>query len=555
MENSQKPIGPNTSKVAEDAVEIETPFDLGRFAPYQREKSQYNTAIRLFWGRIALWLLVLGVFGWLTATTALFTFIKYQRGFSEVQFKHILFLPLKLSDYRKSKGEFLIKEGLAKAQQQEWRKAFDLLRTGLLAVPEHREARLMVARLYLMANRPDITRTTLLDGLRYQGDHVEYVQQVLEYFFSLQADDLVIEVTTELKVRLDPQSPAMRMVNIARAYAYFNLAKYAETQATLVEARLTEMPEARFLNAKIAWEQGKRSLALSQLRELTAQVPQDLETYRTLISFLSEEKRWAEVARASWLRQLALPEQPLAYLDFIEACAKDGDTARQHEAEAAFIERFKGNSRALLTLAEAAAHSGRLDVTQRVEARCRELGQDEIDAGLLVLRAQLENGAYKAVIEHCIDLGQTVLKWPERQRLVLGGLRAVALYGLNQDTEAEPLVRRLWESRGLGSTVLMAFAVQVERLGRRGEARRLAQQAVALEPLNQSSLVFLLRNLLSSDELQEAPALIGSLLKMRKPPKELLEALSQRLGSDRYIFLPERQQTQAAIAEFLAKTR
>ncbi|MCS6244016.1 MAG: tetratricopeptide repeat protein [Opitutus sp.] len=555
METPPLPIGPNTSKVSPDACEIVTPFNLGRFAPYQLEKTQYATAIRLFWGRLTLWLVLLFCVAWTTVASGLFVFIKYRRGFSEVQYSHIILLPWKLDAYRHAKGEFLIKQGLAQAESQEWRAAFDLLRPGLLAVPNHLQARLMVARIYLMAGRPDITRTTLLDGLPIHGDQVDYLREVLGYFFGLQADSTVITVTQELQKRLDPQLPAWLMGSTALAYAYFNRGHYAEAAAVLAKSRLLGTPEGRFVTARIAWEKGQRAEALAQLRELTIQVPTDSEIYRTFVYYLGEEKRWGEVRRASWLRQLALPDQPAAYVDFIKACGEEGDTARRLEAEAAFYERFKDNTQALLMLAEAAAQKGRLDITQRVAERCRELKRDEVDAVLLVLRAQLETRAYQAVIEQCIDLGAAVLKWPERQRLVLGGLRAVALYGQNQEAEAEPLVRRLWETRVLPAQVLAALALQVERVGHGREARRILRQAVAVDPLNQPALVALLRSSLKDEELQDAPALIERLLTMRNPPKELLEELSRGLGSDRYLLLPERIGIQVAIAEHLRELK
>jgi Flp pilus assembly protein TadD len=555
METPPLPIGPNTSKVSPDAAEIVTPFNLGRFAPYQLEKTQYATAIRLFWGRLTLWLLLLLCVAWATVASGLFVFIKYRRGFSEVQYSHMLLLPWKLDAYRHAKGEFLIKQGLAQAESQEWRAAFDLLRPGLLAVPDHLQARLMVARIYLMAGRPDITRTTLLDGLPIHGDQVDYLREVLGYFFGLQADSTIIAFSQELQTRLDPQIPAWRMASTALAYAYFNRANYSEASAVLAKSRLLATPEGRFVTARIAWEQGQQTEALRQLSELTTQVMGDAEIYRTFIYYLGEKKLWGQVRRASWLRQLALPDQPAAYVDFIKACGEEGDTARRVEAETAFYERFKNNTQALLMLSEAAAQSGRLDVSQRVAARCRELNRDEIDAVLLVLRAKLEARAYQAVIEQCIDLGAVVLKWPERQRLVLGGLRAVALYGLKQEAEAEPLVRRLWETRVLPAQVLAALALQVDRVGHGAEARKILRQAVAVDPLNQPALVYLLRSLMAEDELQDAPALIERLLRMRNPPEDLLAGLSQRLGSDRYMFLPERIGIQVAIADFLRELK
>jgi tetratricopeptide (TPR) repeat protein len=555
MENNPTPIGPNTDKVSPDAVEIETPFELGRFAPYQREKTQYATAYRLFWGRLTLWLLLLMCVAWATLATGLFFFVKYQRGFSEVQYSHMLFLPWKLDAYRHAKGEFMIKQGLALAEKQEWRQAFDLLRAGLLAVPSHPEARLMVARIYLMAGRADITRTMLLDGLPLHGDQIDYLRQVFSYFFSLQADDTVIHVAKALQARLDPKIPAWRMAVTALGYAYFNRSRFAEAEAVLTQADLLGTPEGRFVTARIAWEKGRRDDSLAQLRELTTQVPADYEIYRTYTYYLGEQKLWGALQRSSWLRQLALPEQADAYVDFISACQEAGDLKARDEAEAAYFARFNSNTAALLTLAEAAARQGRVEIAQQVAARCHELKRDEPDAVLLVLRAYLENRAYAAVIERCIDLGMDALQWPERQRLVLGALRGVALYGEKQETEAEGLLRRLEDSRVLPATVLSAIALQLERVGQIEPARRLLAHAMELDPLNQAALVEWLSLSRTTNQLTEAPGPIRRLLGMRNPPVDLLEALRAKLGSDRYLLLPDFPRIQAEIETFLSEQK
>ena len=555
MENTPKSPEPDTSKVTLDSLIVEPAFGLGRLAPFNWERFPHSTAIRLFWGRIVVWLLILACLGWLATAGALFAFVKYRRGFTEVQFNHMLFLPWKLAEYRHSKGEFMIKEGMANAEKQEWRTAFDLLRPGLLAVPENRDARLVLSRLYLMAGRPDIARTLLIDGLAYHANRVEYLYVVVGYFTGLQADETIIELVHDMQRQDNLSKDSNRFGKMALAFAYYNRGQFSDAEGVLDSAGLRSSPKGRLLQARLAWSRGRTDIAVGQLIELSGQVPEDEEIYRSLVEYLTLERRWPTLRRASWLRQLALPDQPAAYVDFIKACGEEGDTARRVEAETAFYERFKDNTQALLMLSEAAAQSGRLDVSQRVAARCRELKRDEIDAVLLVLRAKLEARAYQAVIEQCIDLGAAVLKWPERQRLVLGGLRAVALYGLKQEAEAEPLVRRLWETRILPAQVLAALALQVDRVGHGAEARKILRQAVAVDPLNQPALVYLLRSLMAEDELQDAPALIERLLRMRNPPEDLLAGLSQRLGSDRYMFLPERIGIQVAIAEFLRELK
>jgi tetratricopeptide (TPR) repeat protein len=551
MDNVDQPIAPDASKVADDAREVVPAFGLGRFAPFNWERTPHATGVRVLWGRSAAWLVVLICIGWLALAVGAYGFVKYRRGFTDVSFQHMLLLPWKRDDYRRAKGEFLIKQGLELAEKQEWRPAFGLLRTGLAAVPDHREARLMTARIYLMAGRPDMVRTLLIDGLAYHGDQLDYVRQVLGFFFGLQADEAVVTLTSELRSRLDAASPGHRLAVTALAYAYFNRDRLDDALRVLSDERLLATPEGRFVTARVAWERGRREDALGQLRELTAQVPDDYEIYRTLVYYLNEDRRWGDVRRAALSRQFALPDQPEAYIDFIAACVAEGDEAARVAAEAAFFERFGRDSLALIKLSEDAALTGRIEMSRRVLARCRELGREEINAVLLLMQAQVVRRDYDGLQAVWADLRPGVSRWPERQQLVLSGLRAVALYGQRQEVEAEPLVQKLCETRLLPAQNLTALARQLEQVGRRAEARRVLRHAVEIDPLSQPALALLLRSLLADNQLDETPVLIERLLGMRKPPLDLMTDLARVFESDLYVFQPQRARTLALIRDWL----
>jgi tetratricopeptide (TPR) repeat protein len=551
MDNADDFLAPDTTKVSLDQRVIVPAFGLGRFAPFNWERLPHSTGVRLFWGRIAAWLVVLACVGWLLLATVLYGFVKYRRGFTDVSFQHMLLLPWQLDDYRRAKGEFLIKEGLDLAEKQEWRPAFDLLRTGLAAVPDHLEARVLVARIYLMAGRPDMVRTLLIEGLAYHANQLGYLHEVLGYFISIQADETVIAVTTDLRTRLPADSDEGRLVSTALAFSYFYTDRPIEAEAVLRESRLAGTAKGQLLLARIEWEQGGRAEARAKLRALHAQVPQDNEIYRTQLEYLREEKRWAELRRVSLLQQFAMPERAEAYVDFIAACADEGDEQARAKAEGAFLEKFSGDMPALLKLGEEAARAGRVEVVEKVVARFRALGREVADAEMLLLLTHLERREYDAVLSATARLSAEAAKWPERQRLVMGGLKAAALYGRGEELEAEPLVRRLCETRLLPATLLTALAEQLEKAGQGEQARRVLRHAVEIDPLHQPALVMLLRSALAAQELGDTVPLIERLLTMRKPRAELLAGLDRGLGSDRYLLLPGRVRVQEEIGRRL----
>lgn len=528
--------------------EIETPFGLGRFAPYQYERTVQQTRIRLFWGRIVAWCVGVFLVTWLLATSGLYFYVKYGRGFSEVRYEHMLLLPWRMEEYRRTKGEAWVKDGLKAAEAGDWRQAFDLLRGGLTSVPEAREARLMLARIYLMAGRTDQARETLLAGLAYHPDELDYLRTVLGFLFEQQADAAVIEITTELGGRLAADSPTGRMAATARAFALFNRDAYTEAQAAFRSAGLSQTPEARFVAARIAWEQGRREEALTRLRSLHAQVKSDEEIYRTLVYYLREAGQIGEARRVAFAHQLEVPDRVEPRLDFIGACLAAGDAEAAAVAEADVLRIFADDTSALLRLADGAAKQGRADTAWRVAARCRELGQEEAASTLIAVQAELERKDYTEALRRinllaAQDSGARSAgseKWSEIQRQSLAGLRAVAVYGTGQAMESEPVLVLVRASRGLSAATLTLLAGQLERVGPSQEVEQLLKIAVERDPLYQPALVALLRRVAAAGDLSAAGPWIERLVGMRKPPKDLLNQLVERLNSDYYVYFSER---------------
>ncbi len=548
MQNNDTPSGRSGDTVKIDGERVVTPaFGLGRWAPFQFERDRHMTMIRPFFGRILLWLLALACAGWVVVSGGLYLFVKYKRGFTEVRYGQMLLLPWKLEGYRRAKGEFWIKKGLASAEAHDWRAAFDFLRPGLKAVPDNKEARLMVARIYLMAGRTDLTRATLIEGLKYHGDQLEYLRDVTGFFFGLEADATIIELMGELRPRLSPATPAGRMTVTAFAYACFNRGRYQEAVAALKSAGFLDTLEGRFVTARIDWEAGRREEAVFQLRELTVRAPENNEFYRAVITLLREDRQWGKMRRASLSRQLALPGNAEAYLDYIEACGAESDETMRAEAEKVFFERFADDTQALLLLGERAAGEGRWETINRVVDRCRALGRDEVAAVFLLMEAQLVRRSYDDVLTTWFQSGGRLSHEKEPYPLMMDGLRAAALFGLGQDIEAEQLAGRLCLSWLLPVPTMLFLVEQWERVGKPGEAARLLRHAMEIDPLSRPAVLLALRLALKHGKMDEVPPLVVRLVTMRKPPPDVIGTVEKLLSSDISLFLPGRSKAMAAI--------
>jgi len=516
--------------------------------PLRIYKTPNGLRWHVYWRRLIVWAGISTIVAWLGLSTGAFFFIKYRGGFTEVRFSHILLLPLKLKEYRHAKGEFWIREGLAAAEQNQWREAFELLRAGLTHVPDHQEARTMVARIYLMLGRPDQAGDVLVAGIPYSKDPLAYVREVVGFLFSVQADQAVIDLCAKLLPNHPKGDPVRSLLVGAKMIAHYNRDQFAEAKALLAAENAENSPQAKLVLARIDWDQGFENYAVETLRALVEQSPADLEAYQVLVSYLRALNRHGEIRRLSLGRQLKFPDHPQAYLDFLQACADEKDVSRQEQAESEFLRLFADNAPALLQLAEYAARTGRPDVAAAVLERCRTLVKEELSATLHLISAHLQARDYPSALGTAEIVLPDARSWNEMQKLYLHGLHIVALAGSGKATEADSMLVPLLESRYLTASIATAIGLRFIELQRPEPALKFLQRAVALDSLYQPAVAHLLRSELRTKDLSELLPLVERFIALRKPAIDLVQELRAKFESDRYLYLPDRADWSARLA-------
>lgn len=509
--------------------------------PRPWSKSGKGGRIRIRWRLLGLYLASGAVLLWAIFSTALYFFIKNRSGFTEVRYAHVAGLPFTLDAYREAKGEFWVREGLKNAQDGEWRRAFDQLRMGLPYAPENEEARLTLARIYLMAGRPDLAGPVLVEGLDQHSNQADYLRSVISFLFGQQADAAVVEVANKLlaESKLDPR--ARRIVAVARMYAYFNRDQFEEVAKSIQTESLDESVEASFIRARMAWETGIRETAIVMLRDLHNRAPKDGEIYRTLILYLWELDRFDDARRVALARQWDQPAVPDSYVDYIALCHVSGESSRANQAIDDFLGQFKDRPFAMLQLATWAAKEGRPDLVWRVAGLCGADLNAASQATLLGIEAEIKRGNYLQALQKVAEFESGRITWSESQSLTLIGLEGVAQLALGQASEAQARFGRLITAPKIAPATLASIAVSAAKLGDELSARRLLQRALDLDPLNQPALVELLRLELKNHALDRALSLVKRLPDMRKPPNELMSSIIKNLESDRYLFLADRR--------------
>lgn len=511
-----------------------------RIWPFRIHQTSKGRRLQVKWQLLIGWAAATSLIGWLGVASGAYLFIKYQVGFAQVQFAQVALLPLKLEDYKRSKGEFWVREGMAAAERNQWRDAFDLIRAGLPAVPENREARILVARIYLMAGRADQAGDVLIEGIAYSSDKLAYTREVLGFLFAVQADQAVLKLCSKLLPSHSSGDPVRDLLVGSKMIAHYNRDQFAEAKELINSEGVGNARQAQFVLARMDWDRGLESYALDALRGLVQQNPEDLEAYQTLVVYLRELNQYGEIRRLTLARQLKFPEQPQAYLDFIQACADQKDLVRQEQAETEFMIRFADQATVLLQLAEYAARNGRPAVASAVLDRCRALVKEEANAALHLVSAHIQNRDYTASLRAADIASEDAKRWNEVQKVYLQGLRMVALAGSGKVNESEAAQLPILESRYLTANIATALATRLGEVGRADAARKFLERAVAVDSLYQPAVVQLLRADLKTKELPELLPLIERFTTLRKPPVDLIHELRSKFESDRSLFLPDR---------------
>jgi hypothetical protein len=78
------------------------------FGPIGILRTETSIRLKVAWGRLLILLGVLGLALWVAAAAGLYLFVKYKRGFREVEFGHMLLYPWKKEETRIARGDFLV---------------------------------------------------------------------------------------------------------------------------------------------------------------------------------------------------------------------------------------------------------------------------------------------------------------------------------------------------------------------------------------------------------------------------------------------------------------
>jgi hypothetical protein len=501
--------------------------------------------VQVFWGRLLLAMAALLGGGWVTAAGAAYAFVKYERGFTEVKYSDMLLLPWRQETFERARGDFFIKAAQAELAAGKPAKAVYDLEIGVAKSPGNVEGRVLLAQIFTLNRRPDKAQRLLLDGLPMHLNDQSYLNSLFSFLLQQQLDQVVITLAHGLL----PPKPVVNLRNqliaLADAQACFYRGNYDQAEDRIGEYLLAGFRDGRLLTIRLEWERGEHALALAQLREMGRMnsLRDDSEIYSLTVSYLREDGREAEARNESLLRQMSNPGNPYPRIDLLYAHQKDGDTQAVRDGVESILRDFPNDGPALVALADFAANTGDAVLARRIYELCKNDPAGKLnweDPAMMTVEAEVVAKDYPAALDLARNLLAANPDWAKKFNAIFNGLQAIASFGLGDEPGGQAFLANFLGLPNVRAENFVAVSNRLLAIGAQGPAREMLAQAVKADRLNQAALTNLIKLDVGLDNADGLAAEIPRLLGMRKPNPDVLQAAFDKLGSDIFLFNPER---------------
>jgi len=510
----------------------------------QRKGIDGRMEISVRWRRLAGTFLLLMVMGWFAMAGALYYHFKYNKEFEEVSYtKMLTLLPFGLKEHRVEMGNYHIERGLAEIKEGNYRDALRLLRLGVTRAPANLEGRRVLAEFYEIAlKREDIATDQLLKGLEQGGiEDLDYLKQTLRVLLRYQMDEAI----QNLADKHLPEEPELTDINRTLAFGAANAnylrGNYDRADDYLISYNLLESLEGVLLSAQISWDRGSKIAAITKMEQSIRRFPNSEPLLMQLSRYHRELGEIDQARRYAILRNVSDPLSAAPRLELLYIYNKSGDSEREQRETQRMLQQFRDDEPALQALANFAADTGNIELARRTYEEALE-NEFSIDAfALLLIESHLVSKDYEGALDFADELSKERPDWLTARWAIFNSLRAVASYGVNRPDLGEIYLQNFIDEASNQPQTYLAVARRFTNIERHQQARKVMMVAYQKAPTNQKVLSELIRTELMLGNTDNLNRLLSRLLQMRRPQMELLVEAYQKLGSDRFIFTPDRE--------------
>lgn len=520
---------------------------------FRERKPDGRWTLRFRWGRIATLLLLLAAVGYASLATAAYFFFKYRRSYEEASYIKMYALPFRMDEHRREMGDYQIARGRSLLETGEIMAAFSYVRGGVSRSPRNLDGRMLLSEFYFaMLRRPDLAIEILRGGREHGRNDVDYIRRYIQALLSQQQDQEIIEFTREELARPDERNPELtRLLALANATANRFRGNYDRAEDIISEYRLERDIEGLLLSAQVSWERGQPSVAIGKLESSIGRFRSNEPIYAMLVRYYREEGDYDRARQYAVLRNISSPLSIAPRIDFLMILHETGESEREESEAMALLQQFQYDERSLTTLARFASETGNVPLSNRIYERALANGFDLAPFALSLIEAQLVDGNYLAAVRFADELDRDRPDWLERHRPFFNSLRSIAHFGAGNEELSRVYLEQFMGAANPRVEMLLSVAERYRKLNGLRQAREILLGAYRANPQNQAALTALVELEIELGNTGQLADQIQRLLQMRRPSKTLLATAYDELGSDRFIYVDDREKVLLEISSLL----
>ena len=537
-----------------------TSFEESALLGFGRIYREPNRPVRLkiLWSRIILALILLLAAGWFAAAGGVYYFFKYRHGYDEVSYTKMLILPFRMDEHRVEMGDYHVEKGLEALRNQDVRSALHLLRTGVARSKANAEGRLVLAQIFESGlQRPDIAAEILEAGLEQSDENPqflekEYLQPLFRMLLLHQYDDRIVALSQELLPELPRDSEETVLIAFAAIQSNIYRGNYQEAERLLDQYGLMQSPQGQILLAQIRWNRGLRDRAIAILHQALNNYPDRDDICSVLMRFYREQEEWDLIRRYSIFRSIRFPEKVGPNIDLLYSIDAVGDQDLIYPSVQEILNSYPVEQ-TVLPLAQFAAATGRTDIARIAYDKALEADLQIAPYTLLLQESLVRGGEYEAAIQFSDQLREERPDWLGPLQALENGFRALALQGQGRTLDSEIFVREFLKSDRIRPKTHIAVARMFTELGSPEIAHQILTESYSRNSEDQPVLSALVLNDIELGRDRDFVNHLRDLLRMRVPDQTVLFQAYLELGSDRHLFLGDREILLSRIEELIVR--
>ena len=464
----------------------------------------------------------------------------------------MLVLPFRYKEHKKELGDFHIQTAKELLDDENYRAAFTFFRSGLSRAPSNIEGRLLLAEFYYTGFRdPDLAITLLRQGLKYGYDDEKYVKTMVVLMLKQHHDLALIEDADEFLPKFEEPSNASFLLALGAASAAFHRGQYDKSEDYIKKYGLAEAPDGLILMSKIMSSRGDSEAAIALLESRSNDFQNRHHIFMELIRIYRDSGDFDKARRNAILRALSKPLSPGPRIELLHAYHYSGQEERMEEEIEKYIEQFGEEENSLALLAEFGAKTGQAELNREIYAIAVEKEYSLAIFSFLLIESEIGATNYKKALDLIYQIVNEKPDWLSDDSPIISALRSVAFYGSGQESNGAIYLKEILQNPNVRNATLIALSDTLKKIGRKHEARAILAAAYEQAPENQGALTGLMRLDIELGRIDDLNEKLINLLKMRRPPNDLLLSAYDRLGSDKFMFTPKRTEVILQLKQIL----